>query len=60
MNETLVQKHGLQKQPEERKHLHIYVSRSVIEEVDRMVPARMRSRFVESCLKNELETFKAN
>jgi hypothetical protein len=60
MNQELMKKHGIQERPEERKHLHLYLSTAVISEVDRVVPPRMRSKFVESCLRNELKTMKAS
>ena len=60
VNQELMKKHGIQERPEERKHLHLYLSAAVINEVDRVVPPRMRSRFFESCVKQELETLKAS
>jgi hypothetical protein len=60
MNQKFMKKHGIEEKTEERKHLHLYLSAAVISEVDRVVPPRMRSRFFESCVKQELETLKAS
>ena len=56
MNDLLWKRHGIQPRSEQRKHLHAYVDAKVLDKVDEMVPPRMRSRFVETCLLNELKT----
>jgi len=53
MNDQLLwQRHGIQPNIGPRRHLHAYVSAAVLEKVDQIIPPRMRSRFVETCLLN--------
>jgi hypothetical protein len=59
MNDLLWKRHGIQQRSDQRKHLHAYVDAAVLDKVDEMVPPRMRSRFVETCLLNELKTLEA-
>ena len=59
MDKLLFERHGISPKSDRRKHLHAYVDAAVLEKVDKIVPPRMRSRFVETCLLNELKTLEA-
>ena len=59
MNDLLWKRHGIQPRSDQRKHLHAYVDAKVLDKVDEMVPPRQRSRFVETCLLNELKALEA-
>jgi hypothetical protein len=54
MKELLQNKHGIVEISETRRHLHAYIDKAVLDKVDKLIPRRMRSRFVESCLKREV------
>jgi len=54
MKELLQNKHGIVEISETRRHLHAYIDKAVLDKVDELIPRRMRSRFVESCLKREI------
>ena len=55
MNEEIVKKYGLKKRLIERRHLHAYIDKEVLDTVDRIIPQGMRSKFIESCLRKEIE-----
>jgi hypothetical protein len=59
MDKLLFERHGIPPKSDQRRHLHAYVDAAVLEKVDKIVPTRMRSRFVETCLRNELDTLEA-
>jgi len=55
MKELLEKRHGIGEKPNKsKKHLHALVDSDLINKIDELIPSRMRSRFIESCLKREV------
>jgi len=55
MNPLLSERHGIHFTEAKRKHLHAYIDETVLEKIDQIIPRGMRSKFIENCLRTELQ-----